>query len=163
MNRVVFILIIATLLNGCVVTRPSEVTLESNETKGTAMQLGNFSVSLTVKDISKSMAFYQKLGFTQIGGDQEQNWVIMQNGTTNIGLFQGMFERNIITFNPGWGNDGESLSNFTDVRDLQSQIKEREIPFITEADDTTTGPASFIIEDPDGNPILVDQHVSKPQ
>ncbi len=123
------------------------------------MELGAFSVSLAVKDISASKSFYQKLGFTVFGGDETQNWLIMKNGFTVIGLFQGMFEKNILTFNPGWNQDAEELDSFTDVRDLQRQLKEKGVEFMSEADETTSGPSSFIITDPDGNPILVDQHV----
>lgn|SRR5690554_4650673 len=123
------------------------------------MQLGNFSVSLTVKDIALSRAFYEKLGFTVWGGDQVKNWLIMKNDNTVIGLFQGMFERNILTFNPGWDSDANQLSEFTDVRELQRKLKMQGIQLLTEADEATTGPASFMVEDPDGNHILVDQHV----
>ncbi|MEP1385407.1 MAG: VOC family protein [Paraglaciecola sp.] len=124
------------------------------------MKLGNFSVSLTVKDIEKSRVFYEKLGFTLRGGDQSQNWLVLQNEQTIIGLFQGMFEDNILTFNPGWDNKGDNRANFTDVRELQSTLKASGITPLTEADESTTGPAYFIIEDPDGNQIMVDQHVS---
>ncbi len=127
------------------------------------LKFGNFSVSLTVKDIKASKAFYEKLDFQQVGGALEQNYVIMQNGTTTIGLFQGMFDKNILTFNPGWNHKTETLENFQDVRDLQATIKERGITPVTEADPATKGPASFVIVDPDGNSILVDQHVPKPE
>ena len=123
------------------------------------MELGNFSVSLAVKDIEASKKFYEKLGFTVFGGDQSQNWLIMKNGDQNIGLFQGMFEDNILTFNPGWNSDAGALSEFTDVRELQRQLKASGVSMITEADESSTGPASFMIADPDGNTILVDQHV----
>jgi catechol 2,3-dioxygenase-like lactoylglutathione lyase family enzyme len=123
------------------------------------MQLGAFSVSLTVKDIAASQAFYEKLGFEPFGGDAAQNWLIMKNGDTVIGLFQGMFDKNILTFNPGWDQDANALDSFTDVRDIQSELKAQGVEFAGEADESTTGPASFIIVDPDGNPILVDQHV----
>ena len=123
------------------------------------MQLGNFSVSLAVKDIGLSRAFYEKLGFTVWGGDQKQNWLILKNGSTVIGLFQGMFEHNILTFNPGWDQDANKLEAFADVRDLQRELKAQGIGFLTEADESTNGPASFMIVDPDGNVILVDQHV----
>ena len=123
------------------------------------MQLGNFSVSLAVKDIEASKVFYEKLGFTVFHGDQSQNWLIMKNGDTVIGLFQGMFENNILTFNPGWNSDAPPLSEFTDVRELQRQLKTQGVTMITEADESLTGPASFMIADPDGNTILVDQHV----
>jgi lactoylglutathione lyase len=123
------------------------------------MQLGNFSVSLAVKDIGLSRAFYEKLGFTVWGGVQEQNWLILKNGSTVIGLFQGMFERNLLTFNPGWDSDAKPLTEFTDVRDLQRNLKSQGIELVSEADEATSGPASFMVEDPDGNQILVDQHV----
>ena len=123
------------------------------------MQLGNFSVSLAVKDIEASKAFYEKLGFTVFGGDQSQNWLIMKNGDTNIGLFQGMFENNILTFNPGWNSNAQPLGKFTDVRELQRELKANGVQMMSEADESTTGPGSFMIADPDGNTILVDQHV----
>ena len=123
------------------------------------MQLGNFSVSLAVKDIEASKQFYQKLGFTVFGGNQAQNWLIMKNGDHVIGLFQGMFDKNILTFNPGWDSNAQKLGEFTDVRELQRQLKQRGVAMIAEADETTTGPASFMVADPDGNTILVDQHV----
>jgi lactoylglutathione lyase len=123
------------------------------------MELGNFSVSLAVKDIEASKLFYEKLGFTVFMGDQSQNWLIMKNGDHAIGLFQGMFDENILTFNPGWSSDAQRLSEFTDVRELQRQLKERGVQMISEADENSTGPASFMIVDPDGNTILVDQHV----
>ena len=124
------------------------------------MQLGNFSVSLAVKDIALSRAFYEKLGFTVKGGNQEQNWLIMQNGSTKIGLFQGMFEGNLMTFNPGWDNNGEELAEFTDIRELQGKLKALGIILLSEADETSKGPANFVVVDPDGNQILVDQHVT---
>lgn len=123
------------------------------------MELGNFSVSLAVKDIEASKLFYQKLGFTVFAGDQSQNWLIMKNGDQNIGLFQGIFDKNILTFNPGWNSDAGALKEFTDVRELQRQLKANGVDMITEADESSTGPASFMIADPDGNTILVDQQV----
>ena len=123
------------------------------------MQLGNFSVSLAVKDLEASKAFYEKLGFTVFAGDQSQNWLIMKNGDTNIGLFQGMFQNNILTFNPGWNSNAQPLSEFTDVRALQRELKANGVQMMSEADESTTGPGSFMIADPDGNMILVDQHV----
>jgi predicted enzyme related to lactoylglutathione lyase len=123
------------------------------------MQLGNFSISLAVKDIAVSCAFYEKLGFTIWGGDLQQNWLILKNGSTVVGLFQGMFEKNILTFNPGWDSDSKPLSGFTDIRDLQREIKAQGIQLLSEADEATSGPASFMVEDPDGNQILIDQHV----
>lgn len=123
------------------------------------MNLGAFSVSLNVKDIQNSKSFYEALGFHVFGGDISQNWLIMKNGCCVIGLFQGMFENNILTFNPGWDENANTLDSFTDVRDLQRQLKTKGIKIQTEADEKTSGPASFVIIDPDGNPILFDQHV----
>ncbi len=123
------------------------------------MELGAFSVSLAVKDIEASRVFYEKLGFTVFAGDPSQNWLIMKNGSHVIGLFQGMFEKNILTFNPGWDCDAQPLNSFEDVRVLQHQLKERGLNMITEADENSTGPASFMVTDPDGNMILFDQHV----
>jgi len=123
------------------------------------MQLGGFSVSLAVKDIQASKAFYETLGFSAFAGEMEQNWLIMRNGTTVIGLFQGMFEENILTFNPGWDQMAQTLDSFTDVRQLQETLRDAGVDLVTEADVTTTGPAHFVIKDPDGNTILVDQHV----
>lgn len=123
------------------------------------MKLGTFSISLAVKDIATSKAFYEKLGFTIFGGDLEQQWLIMKNGDTVIGLFQGMFDKNILTFNPGWDSNAQPVADFTDVRELQRQLKAQGLPFASEADETTTGPASFVVVDPDGNPLLFDQHV----
>ena len=128
-----------------------------------AMQLGVFSVSLTVKDINASKAFYEKLDFKAVAGELEQNWLVLQNGTTTIGLFQGMFEKNIMTFNPGWTIDKETLEDFQDVRELQRTLKERGLELTTEADESSKGPASFVLADPDGNPILFDQHVPSPK
>lgn len=123
------------------------------------MELGAFSISLTVENIEASKAFYEKLGFESFHGDVSQNWLVMKNGDHVIGLFQGMFEKNILTFNPGWDQNAQALDSFTDVRELQRQLKADGVEFASEADENTTGPASFIIVDPDGNPILVDQHV----
>ena len=123
------------------------------------LELGNFSVSLSVEDLKASIAFYEKLGFSQVGGVLKQNWIIMQNGTTTVGLFHGMFEGNIMTFNPGWDSDKNTLKDFQDVRVLQSELKKRGMEFMTEADPESTGPASLILMDPDGNTILFDQHV----
>ena len=122
------------------------------------MNLGNFSISLSVKDIAASKAFYEKLGFTVFGGDQAQNWLILKNGSHVIGLFQGMFEKNMLTFNPGWDSNAKNVDPFTDVRELQRQLKAAGVSMATEADEATKGPASFMVIDPDGNPILVDQH-----
>ncbi|WP_421378211.1 VOC family protein [Bacillus salacetis] len=122
------------------------------------MKLGAFSVSLTVKDLNASKEFYQKLGFSTLGGNIEHNYLIMKNENCIIGLFQGMFDKNILTFNPGWNENAENLDSYEDVRDLQRQLKEKGIHIISEADKSTQGPAFFTIEDPDGNLILVDQH-----
>ncbi|MGB3716071.1 MAG: VOC family protein [Candidatus Promineifilaceae bacterium] len=123
------------------------------------MELGAFSISLSVKDLETSKSFYGKLGFQVVGGVAAQNWLIMKNGDHTVGLFQGMFEKNILTFNPGWDENGNTLDSFTDVRELQRELKARGIEVENEADESTAGPASFIVIDPDGNPILVDQHV----
>jgi catechol 2,3-dioxygenase-like lactoylglutathione lyase family enzyme len=123
------------------------------------MELGAFSISLAVKDIVASRAFYEKFGFKVFAGDISQNWLIMKNGDHAIGLFQGMFEKNILTFNPGWDSNAQKLETFTDVRQLQRQLKAQGVEFVSEADESTAGPASFIAVDPDGNPVLVDQHV----
>jgi len=123
------------------------------------MNLGAFSVSLAVKNLEASRSFYEKLGFQVFAGDASQNWLILKNGDHAIGLFQGMFEKNILTFNPGWDSSAQKLDVFTDVRDLQRQLKAKGVVLQTEADETSTGPASFMIVDPDGNPILIDQHV----
>lgn len=123
------------------------------------MELGAFSVSLAVNDIAVSRAFYEALGFTVFGGDQEQHWLIMKNGTTVIGLFEGMFEKNLLTFNPGWDGDTNVLPSFTDVRDVQARLKEAGLALDREVDAATTGPAHISLTDPDGNQILIDQHV----
>ena len=123
------------------------------------MELGNFSISLAVKDLAASRSFYEKFGFKVFTGDASKNWLILKNGDHVIGLFQGMFEKNILTFNPGWDSNAQKLASFTDVRDLQRQLKAQGVQLQTQPDESTTGPASFIAVDPDGNPILVDQHV----
>lgn len=123
------------------------------------MELGAFSISLSVKDINSSKVFYEKFGFKEIGGDISQNWLILRNGDHTIGLFQGMFEKNTLTFNPGWDKNASKVDRFTDVRDLQRQLKLNGVELVSEADETATGPGSFMAIDPDGNPILIDQHV----
>jgi len=123
------------------------------------MPLGAFSVSLAVKDLAASRAFYEKLGFEAVFGEPDQGWQIMRNGSTTIGLFVGMFERNILTFNPGWDTDAQPLDDFADVRQLQERLEAAGVEFESKADPATTGPASFVVVDPDGNPVLVDQHV----
>ena len=122
------------------------------------MELGAFSISLAVKDLAASRTFYETFGFTAFGGNGT-NWLIMKNGPHVIGLFQGMFEKNILTFNPGWDQNAQTVDGFTDVRELQRRVKAAGIPLVTEADESTAGPASFVAVDPDGNPVLVDQHV----
>lgn len=131
------------------------------------MDLGNFSVSLAVKDIKASKAFYEKLDFKEVGGKLEDNWIVLQNGNARIGLFQGMFDKNIMTFNPGWsgkeGGEKETLKDFQDVRELQHTFKARGLTMAPEADETTEGPAYFMVTDPDGNTLLFDQHVPSPK
>ena len=123
------------------------------------MELGNFSISLAVKDIDASRAFYEKFGFTVFGGNAAQKWLILKNGDHVIGLFQGMFDRNMLTFNPGWDSNANTLDTFTDVRELQRALKAQGVQLLSEADESGSGPASFMAIDPDGNPVLVDQHV----
>ena len=123
------------------------------------MELGAFSISLAVKDIEASRQFYEKFGFTVFAGEAAQNWLILKNGDCVIGLFQGMFEKNILTFNPGWNSSAQNLDTFTDIRDLQRRLKAQGVELQQEADESGAGPASFITVDPDGNPVLVDQHV----
>jgi catechol 2,3-dioxygenase-like lactoylglutathione lyase family enzyme len=137
---------------------------DTSSSKGrTNMRLGNFSVSLTVKDIQRSRAFYEKLGFRAIGGDEAKNWLILQNETCTIGLFQGMFDKNSLTFNPGWDRAGNTLPDFDDVRDIQKSLKMQGLDLQLQADESSTGPASLLLLDPDGNPILIDQHVPSPK
>jgi predicted enzyme related to lactoylglutathione lyase len=123
------------------------------------MELGAFSISLAVKDLGASRKFYEAFGFQVFGGNATENWMILKNGETVIGLFQGMFEQNMLTFNPGWNQNAQKLSMFTDIRELQRQLKAQGVQLMQEADESTTGPASLIAVDPDGNPILIDQHV----
>ena len=123
------------------------------------MDLGAFSVSLNVADLDKSKAFYEALGFSPVFGELDEGWLILRNGTTTIGLFQGMFDRNILTFNPGWNADADGLDSFTDVREIQRTLKSRGIELADTVDETATGPGSIMVIDPDGNPILIDQHV----
>jgi catechol 2,3-dioxygenase-like lactoylglutathione lyase family enzyme len=142
------------------ITGGTQTDWEDPQRKDETMQLGAFSISLAVKDLGASRAFYEKLGFTQFGGDPEQNWLILKNGDTILGLFRGMFEKNMLTFNPGWDQNAQPVTPFTDVRELQRHLKAQGVTrFSAEADESTTGPASFILVDPDGNPVLVDQHV----
>ena len=123
------------------------------------MELGAFSISLAVQDLAASQAFYEKIGFEVVGGDASQNWLILRNSGHTIGLFQGMFEKNILTFNPGWDDEAQPVGEFTDVRELQRRLKTAGVQMVSEADEDGSGPGSFIVLDPDGNPILVDQHV----
>ena len=139
------------------------IAASTQATENKPKNLGNFSVSLAVKDIKASKAFYEKLGFTEVSGKLEQNWIVLQNGYARVGLFQGMFDKNLMTFNPGWTKEKETLTDFTDVRDLQRTFKERGIAPAPAADESTTGPAYFMIKDPDGNTLLFDQHVASPK
>ncbi len=123
------------------------------------MELGAFSISLSVKDIKASKLFYEKLGFNAFAGDLEKNYLIMKNGNALVGLFQGMFENNILTFNPGWDENANKLESFTDVRQIQQHLKSQDVALISEADESTTGPASMMLMDPDGNTVLIDQHI----
>jgi catechol 2,3-dioxygenase-like lactoylglutathione lyase family enzyme len=156
---------LACLLAGCAAhtSKPQEADAKAIQVPAEqTMQLGNFSVSLNVKDIAASRAFYEKLGFRARMGQPAKNWIILQNGTATIGLFQGMFDKNTLTFNPGWDRDAKPLPKFEDVRDLQKQIKEKGLIPAVAADESSTGPAYFMLIDPDGNPILVDQHIPRP-
>ncbi|WP_328791854.1 MULTISPECIES: VOC family protein [unclassified Streptomyces] len=123
------------------------------------MDLGAFSVSLTVRDLDASRAFYENLGFAAFGGDPGQGWLILKNGDVVIGLFVGMFEKNMLTFNPGWDGSARALESFTDVREVQRRLKAQGVEFLTEVDESGSGPGSFLVVDPDGNPVLFDQHV----
>jgi catechol 2,3-dioxygenase-like lactoylglutathione lyase family enzyme len=154
------LLALVVLLTGCAGRQPAPVAAKA---EGNApMRLGNFSVSLAVKDIGASRAFYEKLGFKVIGGDQSQNWLILQNDQATVGLFQGMFEKNMLTFNPGWDRAATTLPEFEDVREIQRRLRAQGLTLMSEADESTTGPASIMLVDPDGNPIMVDQHVAGP-
>lgn len=141
-------------------SRPDDTS--NNTTGKTNMQLGNFSISLAVKDVNVSKEFYEKLGFKVTGGDLKRKYVILQNETSTVGLYQGMFEKNSLTYNPGWDRDKKTLAEFQDVREIQQQLKMRGLNPVVAADESTSGPAFFTLVDPDGNPILIDQHVSKP-
>ena len=135
---------------------------DDSSSPANSLDLGNFSVSLTVKDLAASRAFYEKLGFVMFADTTAQNYLILQNGTTTVGLFQGMFEKNMLTFNPGWTNKAQTLERFTDVRDIQKTLVSRGIQPLVRADEASSGPASLVLVDPDGNPILIDQHVPRP-
>lgn len=156
--KTIILSLAALALAGCATSHASK----SPPAQPNPVRLGNFSVSLAVKDLSASRAFYEKLGFHSVGGDGKR-WLILQNETSTIGLFQGMFDRNCLTYNPGWDRDCNTLKDFDDVRDLQRELQRRGISFTTKADESTTGPASFTLVDPDGNPILIDQHVPSPK
>ena len=154
--------LVAGLLTGAVLSTAAVSGLPSANIERNDMELGNFSVSLAVKDLQASHAFYQKLGFQQIGGDAEQNWLILRNGDARIGLFQGMFADNILTFNPGWDAERNTPDSFDDVRAIQAQLQADGIEMLVAADPESTGPAHLVIQDPDGNQIMLDQHVAKP-
>ena len=131
---------------------------ENNTSNQKNMELGAFSISLKVKDIKKSVEFYEKLGFTYKAGNIDQNWIVLKNGSSVIGLFQGFIEENTLTFNPGWDQQAQNLPEFTDVREIQKKLKAKDVKLDREADEKTTGPEYIILKDPDGNPILIDQH-----
>lgn len=171
MKTVTTLIVLSATLMGCASTstKPAMVSPgavgegDTPSGKGTTpMQLGNFSVSLSVKDLAASSAFYEKLGFKRTGGDGK-NYLIMQNSTATIGLFQGMFKGNLLTFNPGWDRDCKTLESFDDVRDIQKHAEAQGIALTTKADESTTGPASITMVDPDGNVILIDQHTDRPK
>lgn len=147
----------------CMALATSLITTSTEATENKPLDLGNFSISLAVKNLKASKAFYEKLGFTEVGGNMAQNWVVLQSGGARIGLFQGMFDTNLMTFNPGWGKDKAALAEFTDVRELQHLFKARGITPLPAADESTSGPAFFMIKDPDGNSLLFEQHVPSPK
>ncbi len=143
--------------------KDKEHTMKDEPKEADRLRLGNFSVSLTVRDLAASRAFYEKLGFKAFGGDEAQNWLIMQNESATIGLFQGMFPKNMLTFNPGWDRRAKALDEFDDVREIQSELIARGVAPMQRVDEASTGPGSIMVIDPDGNPILIDQHVPKRQ
>lgn len=155
------VIFIAAVLGGVASSSPLEQPAQPTS-EGTSMRLGNFSISLAVKDIRASREFYEKLGFRAVFGEEAKNWLILQNETSTIGLFQGMFERNTLTFNPGWDRSGNTLPDYDDVRDIQKALEAKGITLLVAADQASSGPASLMVMDPDGNPILLDQHVPKP-
>jgi len=160
MRRILFGFLVCML---CACGKKSPNNPAISESKGPdQVNLGNFSVSLAVKDLEESRAFYEKLGFREVTPPEAKNWAIMQSETATIGLFQGMFERNILTFNPGWDRATNTLPEFEDVRELQARFKEKGISLMLETDPNGTGAAHVLLEDPDGNQILIDQHVPKP-
>jgi len=146
-------------ISSSILLSQSSVVNFNSPHKSEPMKLGVFSISLNVKDLVVSKEFYENLGFSVFAGDLKMNYLIMKNETTVIGLFQGMFEKNILTFNPGWDANAQKLDSFIDVRDIQKSLKSKGIKLEVEADETTTGPANIVLLDPDGNPILFDQHV----
>ena len=157
--------ILVCCLAGCTSTQDvkSNQAAEDQQAADASMELGNFSVSLAVKNLSASREFYEKLGFRVKGGDAAKNWLILQNDTSTIGLFQGMFDKNTLTFNPGWDRSSKTLADFDDVREIQRTLKSRGLTLTVQADESTSGPAFLMLMDPDGNPILVDQHVPSPK
>jgi catechol 2,3-dioxygenase-like lactoylglutathione lyase family enzyme len=161
MLRILSGMLLVLTLSGCAAA-PARQPTTAPASGAAPMHLGNFSVSLAVKDLAASRAFYEKLGFRAIGGDPAQNWLILQNETSTIGLFQGMFDKNVLTFNPGWDRNANPLADFDDVRELQRTLQARGLTLASAADESSTGPASLMLIDPDGNPILIDQHVPKP-
>jgi catechol 2,3-dioxygenase-like lactoylglutathione lyase family enzyme len=159
MKKITLVSILIAAAFGCGFALKTVTPQESNNKPN--MHLGAFSVSLSVKDIETSKQFYENLGFTVLGGDINKKYLIMKNENCLIGLFQGMFEKNILTFNPGWDETGNKKEKFHDIREIQKTLKSKGLKFLSEADEKTSGPASFMIMDPDGNAILVDQHTSK--
>lgn len=149
-----FLMLLQTLL--------SSATAQNSKAELSPLELGNFSVSLAVKDLSKSREFYEKLGFKVIAGAPAGKFLILQNETGTIGLFEGLFEKNMLTFNPGWDRNSKTLQKFSDIRDIQKTLIDRGLTPVTKADESSTGPASLLVIDPDGNPVLIDQHVAKP-
>jgi len=162
MNVLVPLAVLAAAVAGHSAYRAVSVTPLIDHTEREPMQLGAFSVSLAVKDLAASRAFYEKLGFEKVGGDAAQNWLVLGNGTTKVGLFQGMFEDNILTFNPGWAQDKTPLDTFEDVREIQARLKAAGVELLVEADPESDGVAHIVLQDPDGNQIMFDQHVPKP-
>jgi catechol 2,3-dioxygenase-like lactoylglutathione lyase family enzyme len=154
------LVVLLCLAGGCASTATDSTR---NHTGDEHMQLGNFSVSLTVKDLDASRAFYEKLGLKVVSGDAKQNWLVLANETSRIGIFQGMFEKNMLTYNPGWDSEKKTLPDFDDVREIQKKLKKEGLTLTAEADESSTGPAYLMLNDPDGNPILIDQHVPAPK
>lgn len=154
--------LVACAFAGCAST-PDRERDAPRAVDGATPRLGNFSVSLAVKDLAASRAFYEKLGFRAVGGDPAKNWIVLQNDTATIGLFKGMFPRNMLTFNPGWDRDRKTPTDFDDVRDIQKTLRARGLTPDKAADESSSGPAHFVLTDPDGNPVLVDQHVPRPK